>query len=186
MGWGYWVKMAEAFGLEAHGAEVSESRLDHAERLGLNVLRPEELAGHRFDFINTEQVFEHLPDPAGTALELAGLLRDGGILKVSVPTAIRVKRLLARGKWTGPGRNPMKDVFPFQHINAFIHRSVIALGRRAGLEPVPIPARIRYRYMPTWERPGRLARRVAGQHYRALRRQETMVWFRRAGSAVPR
>ena len=181
MGWGNWVRIAEAFGVECYGLEASPSRLAHARTLGLKVLGPDELGQHRFDFINTEQVFEHLPDPYGTAVELAGLLTDRGILKISVPNARRLKRNLAAGRWDAPkgSKEGLFDVTPLQHINAFTHRPLVRLGERAGLRAVRIPPGLRYRYMPTWERPTRLAKRTMGQHYRALRHQETNVWFRR-------
>jgi SAM-dependent methyltransferase len=185
MGWGNWVRIAEAFGVECFGLESSASRLAHARTLGLKVIGPDELEGQRFDFINTEQVFEHLPDPHGTAVDLAAALTDRGILKISVPNARRLKRNVAAGRWSEPkgSKKGLFDATPLQHINAFTHRPLVRLGRRAGLVPVPIPPRLRYRYMPTWERLPMLARRTLGQHYRALRRQETSVWFRKASPA---
>jgi hypothetical protein len=181
MGWGNWVRIAEAFGVECHGLETSPSRLKHARGLGLKVIGPDELPGMRYDFINTEQVFEHLPDPHRTAADLAGTLTDRGILKVSVPNARHVKRNLRAGRWhVGKGsKRGLFDVSPLQHINAFTHRPLVRMGHTAGLVPVRIPARFRYRYMPTWERPSRLLKRTFGQHYRSLRHQETNVWFRR-------
>jgi 2-polyprenyl-3-methyl-5-hydroxy-6-metoxy-1,4-benzoquinol methylase len=182
MGWGNWVRIAEAFGVECFGLEASESRLAHARTLGLKVIGPEGLRDLRFDFINTEQVFEHLPDPYATAADLAGALTERGILKISVPNGRGVKRNVAAGRWhLGKGsKKGLFDVTPLQHINCFTHRPLVRLGRRAGLRPVKLPARLRYRYMPTWERFGKLAKRTVGQHYRSLRHQETNVWFRRA------
>jgi SAM-dependent methyltransferase len=181
MGWGYWVRMAQAFGCQAFGLETSRARIEHAEAAGLNVLSLEDLSAHRFDFINTEQVFEHLPDPSGTASELAARLTERGILKISVPNARNVKRAIRGADWTAGYRahGSMKDVSPLQHINAFNHRSLMRLAERAGLERVPIPPGLRYRYLPAWEGVGELLRRTVGQHYRSVRRQETVVWLRR-------
>lgn len=184
MGWGLWVRMAEAFGVQAWGLERSESRMARAEQTGVKLVDPDRLGDYSFDFINTEQVFEHLAEPLPVARLLSSLLAKDGILKISVPNGIRVRRNLAIGAWTAPKGSPhnLYDVLPLEHINCFLHRSLVALGERAGLRPVPIPARLRYRYMPTWERLSRLLVRVPGQHYRALRRQETIMWFRRAAS----
>jgi SAM-dependent methyltransferase len=182
MGWGFWVRIARAFGCQAYGLEVSASRVEHAEEHGVETLNPDRLDAYEFDFINSEQVFEHLPRPFETAVELAGRLRDGGILKISVPNGMRVKGRLRNPDWLAPygSSRSLNDVSPLQHLNCFTHRSLLRLGRRAGLRPVKVPARLRYRYMPTWERPSRLVKRTVGQHYRAVRRQSTNLWFRRA------
>ena len=181
MGWGDWVRMAEAFGCETFGVERSESRVDHAQEHHLKVLTLDEACTMSFDFINTDQVFEHLVDPFEIATRLSGALADEGILKISVPIGIRARRLLAIGDWTArqSERHSLHDVAPLDHINCFLHESLVALGRRVGLEEIAIPARLRYRYAPTWERPSRLLKRTAGQHYRALRKQHTNVWLRK-------
>lgn len=182
MGWGYWARIAQAFGCRVAGVEVSASRVGHAERHGVDVLAPDRIPEREFDFINTEQVFEHLPQPAETASRLAAALRDGGVLKISVPNGMRAKRRLRDPDWLAPygSRRSLNDVSPLQHINCFTNRSLVRLGRRAGLRPVAIPARLRYRYLPTWERPSSLVKRTVGQHYRAVRHQETNIWFRAA------
>ncbi|MGH2793669.1 MAG: class I SAM-dependent methyltransferase, partial [Actinomycetota bacterium] len=181
-GWGFWVEMARAFAVDVYGLEPASSRSTRASEQGLQVIDVERMKDLRFDFINTEQVFEHLPEPYETAVELSQVLAPGGILKISVPNSMRVKRHLRRGDWLKAG-NPLNDVFPLQHINAFTNRSIMKLAERTGLEPVPIPARLRYRYMPTWERPSRLLKRTVGAHYRTIRNQTTVVWLRRPGGA---
>ena len=183
MGWGRWVQMAEAFGVETYGVEPLGSRTELATGHHLKVLNPSEIRNMRFDFINSEQVFEHIPNPVELAAQLGEVLEPGGIFKISVPNGMRVKRRLRAGDWLAPygSRNSLNDVFPLQHINAFNHRALIRLGERAGLVPVRIPARLRYRYAPVWERPSRLLKRTVGAHYRALRGQTTVVWFRRQG-----
>jgi SAM-dependent methyltransferase len=179
MGWGFWCRIASAFGCDVYGLEVSSSRLSYAEIAGVKILGPKELHSLDFDFINTEQVFEHLSQPLETALVLSGALRNGGILKISVPNGMRVKRRLRHPDWTARKgtRRSMNDVFPFEHINCFTHQSLRHLGARVGLSPIRIPARLRYRYAPMWEKPKNLIKRTLGQHYRAMRGQETNVWF---------
>jgi SAM-dependent methyltransferase len=183
MGWGDWVRMAEAFGCTTFGVERSDSRVEHAQEYHLKVLTLDEASAMSFDFITSDQVFEHLTDPFDIATKLSGALSPNGILKISVPIGVRARRRLAVGDWTArqSERHSLHDVAPLDHINCFLHQSLIALGRRVGLEQIPIPARLRYRYAPMWERPGRLLRRTAGQHYRAIRKQQTNVWFRRSG-----
>ncbi|MGH2723346.1 MAG: class I SAM-dependent methyltransferase [Actinomycetota bacterium] len=186
MGWGHWVRMAQAFGCQAFGLEVSQSRLDHAAEVGIDVLGPDELGSPSFDFINTEQVFEHLTDPRGTALHLAGSLVPGGVLRISVPNAMRLKGRLRKPDWRAPrgSRRSLGDVTPMAHLNAYNHRALLALGREAGLGLAPIPARLRYRYVPTWQPMRRVLRRTVGLHYRALRHKDTVLWFRKEDGAT--
>ena len=89
MGWGNWVRIAEAFGCETFGVERSHSRMEHAKELHLKVLSLDEAAAMSFDFINTDQVFEHLEAPAEVASQLVSALRPEGILKISVPIGVR-------------------------------------------------------------------------------------------------
>lgn len=63
MGWGDWFQMAQSFGCKAAGMELSEARVSHAQSRGVPAVEWQELASRRFDFINTEQVFEHVTDP---------------------------------------------------------------------------------------------------------------------------
>lgn len=135
MGWGYWCLMARAFGYDAYGTDLSEERMTFARGNGVNVLRPGELPEAFFDFINAEQCFEHLYEPLAVLKSLVRALVPGGIVRVSVPDAGRAARGLRRRRW-----RPSKDPFlPLEHISSFTHRSLVRLGREAGLVPVHRP-----------------------------------------------
>jgi len=47
-----------------------------------------------FDFINVDQVFEHLPYPRATLANLTTKLRAGGVVRISVPNGRRVLKKL--------------------------------------------------------------------------------------------
>jgi SAM-dependent methyltransferase len=179
MGWGNWCRMAKAIGCDAVGLERSPARLAHAQRLGLNVIGTSDLDPEQFDFINTEQVFEHLNDPLDAARTLARSLRPGGVLKLSVPNGIRVRRRLRTGDWSAPkgSRRSLYDVTPLQHVNCFVYRSLDMLASRVGLRPVARPAGAHYRYAPTWEPAPSLLKRTVGAHVRHALRQSSNVWF---------
>jgi 2-polyprenyl-3-methyl-5-hydroxy-6-metoxy-1,4-benzoquinol methylase len=186
MGWGAWIQIAKAFGLETYGVENSMSRVEHARNKGLGVTALEDCEESSFDFINTQMVFEHLFEPLEMANRLGKLLAPGGILKVGVPNGMRARKRLAIGDWTAAksSRRSLYDVEPLQHVNCFVNKSLLALGAAASLSPVKIPVRLRYKYMPTWEAPKNLLRRTVGQHYRAVRGQTTTIWFRRTETTV--
>lgn len=131
MGWGYWCRMAQAFGYRVAGLEVTEDRKRHARTLGIRVIDtlPEGSGGH-FDFINAEQVFEHITEPLAMARELGRVLRPGGVLRIAVPDVTMALRSLA-----DPGWKAQKDALhPLEHINGYTHRTLCRLGSAAGLE----------------------------------------------------
>lgn len=75
MGWGNWCLMAKAYGCVPFGTELSQSRIEHARELGITVVSWDDIPKHQFDFINTEQVFEHIATPLETLRHLSKALK---------------------------------------------------------------------------------------------------------------
>jgi SAM-dependent methyltransferase len=132
MGWGHWSVAAVALGASVFGAELSEKRRLFAARHGVEVIDPFADDCPLFDFINTDQVFEHLIHPLELARQLADKLEVGGVLKIFVPDAELTERAIRSGKWL-----PAKDALhPLEHVNGFTRSSLDRLAQRVGLEPV--------------------------------------------------
>lgn len=130
LGWAEWALMARAHGCEVYGCEFSNARIKFARSVGIPILGYSDLPGRMFDFINTEQVVEHLVDPLGSLRHLAAALAPGGVIKISVPNEGRALQSLQRGDGF-----PMA-LAPLEHVNCFSNRSLTALARAAGLVPV--------------------------------------------------
>lgn len=154
MGWGKWCLMAKAFWCQVYGIELSDTRIENAKRLGIDTLAWEELPEHRFDFINTEQVFEHITYPLNTLQYLAKCLKPRGLIKISVPDGRDIKRRLRTNNWNAPKGTPdsLNLVSPLEHINCYRYRSIMRLAHEAGLERVKIPLRLQYAYSISWSR----------------------------------
>jgi 2-polyprenyl-3-methyl-5-hydroxy-6-metoxy-1,4-benzoquinol methylase len=75
--------MAKAYGCNSFGFEVSKQKREFARKNGITAI--DQLAGKSFDFINTEQVLEHVLYPQDTVKMLCESLKPGRILKISVP-----------------------------------------------------------------------------------------------------
>lgn len=136
MGWGYWCKAARSGGYDVRGFELSPPRIEHARQMGIEVIESYAAIGrHRFDFINCEQVFEHIAEPLETLRYLVSTLEDGGAIRISVPDGEQALRDLARPDWHA-GKDALH---PLEHINCFTHRSLLELGNRAGLEAIRSP-----------------------------------------------
>lgn len=144
MGWGNWCRIAAAFGCNVHGTEFSPSRIAHARRNGVTVVTHEEMVENRYDYINTDQVFEHVPDPFPTLMRLKSCLKPNGLIKLSVPNGWDIKRRLEVWDWAAPkgSEKSLNAVAPLEHINCFNENSLTRLAERAGLVPVFIPAKI--------------------------------------------
>lgn len=156
-GWGNFCLLARAFECQVEAIELSPSRIERIESLGIPIVAFERLLPNRYDFIHTEQVFEHLTDPRATLSALANALRVGGIVKLSVPNGADIARRLKRWNWISEkgSKDSLNAVAPLEHLNCFNHFSLRRLAALVGL-----------RYLPSFDRPkawpARLARRVRG------------------------
>jgi SAM-dependent methyltransferase len=144
MGWGHWCLLARGFGCSAFGVELSDVRSANAEQMGITVMARNALPIEKFDFINAEQVFEHLADPLGTLLKLAKALKPGGVIRLGVPAVRDIKARLGRCDWNAQDRTPnsLNAVAPLQHINCFNYRSLHTMGVAAGLCELELPDRL--------------------------------------------
>jgi hypothetical protein len=133
LGWGSWMLMARALGLEVEGTELSQARADHARAQGLSVVSS--IAPERYHFINAEQVFEHLAEPRSLLAECAAGLVAGGLLRIAVPNGAGMGRALQTKSW-----RPDDWVSqPLEHINIFTPASLRRFGESAGLRAFTPP-----------------------------------------------
>lgn len=102
MGWGYWCLMAKAFGYDVSGYEISNDRISYCKNNCIRVIRLdyEDLPSEeKFDFINAEQVFEHIRNPLATLKYLTDALKEGGIIHISVPNGMYIEEELKNPNW---------------------------------------------------------------------------------------
>ena len=185
MGWGRWSEVAYTFGHEVYGYDYENERQERDELAGVKVLRYDELPGKEFDFINTEQVFEHLTDPLVVLHHLIASLRSGGMLRISVPTGTFVKSNLARYERTGeplvfdkgyvPG---LANIDPLQHINCWDGPALQRFGLGAGLKRYQFPLRQRIAAKQDWYFPRRFFHNILQPIHAHYRHDDgTMLYF---------
>jgi 2-polyprenyl-3-methyl-5-hydroxy-6-metoxy-1,4-benzoquinol methylase len=153
MGWGHWCQMAQAFGCNTFGYEVSELQIKNAKTKGISVISWDDIPKYSFDFINTEQVFEHIDDPLETLCYLKKSLKQNGLIKISVPDGNGIKKkikLLNRGKISHL-HDSIEPILPFQHINCFTRESIIKMATLAGFKLKKIPLSILYANSTNWK-----------------------------------
>lgn len=180
MGWGKWALMAKAFGCDSYGAELSLDRVEYARTNGIKVLDWDEIPRHQFDFINTEQVFEHIPHPLEALRHLRKALKPDGILKISVPSAHGMERRLRTMDWKAPkgSRNSLNPVAPLEHINCYQSMSLRKMASEAKMEEVFIPIRLQYGHGTNWCSPKRMAVNLLQPIYRNWLKRSNCVFLR--------
>jgi len=140
MGWGYWSRMAQAHGLDVTGFELSSERREHARAMGLKVITELPPPGAHFECLYANQVFEHLPDPAGTLRQLCARLAPQGLVYIRVPDGRGVANRLQRRGWSPD----LDAIHPLEHINCFTRKTLIDLATGAGLSLVRPPPRLNW------------------------------------------
>ena len=136
-GWGQWARMAMGYGCEVSGIELSQERKAFGRSIGIQVIELDDLPAETFDFVHTEQVFEHLTEPRHVLERLVASLKPTGLIKISVPDSARSLSRLAQTQAFGAldAREQMA-IAPLEHINSFTSDSLVAFAHSAGLRPL--------------------------------------------------
>jgi 2-polyprenyl-3-methyl-5-hydroxy-6-metoxy-1,4-benzoquinol methylase len=151
LGRGWWCRMAIALGFEAVGTDLAPALVADARARGISAIDIHELELERFDFINTEQVLEHVTRPLDVLRQLRKSLRPGGVIKVSVPNGRGIERRIPSMDWSAPrtDRRYLMPATPLIHVNTFTQESIQAMGRAAGLSAVTWPLASEYSLIDT-------------------------------------
>jgi predicted SAM-dependent methyltransferase len=138
MGWGAWALLVKGLGINSYGSELSNIQVENAKLNGIITLNWEEIPLFGFDFINAEQVFEHLNNPIETLIHLSSGLLKGGIIKISVPYASDLDRRLELMDWSAVkwSDNSLNIVSPLEHINCFRKETLYKMAELANLQVV--------------------------------------------------
>jgi SAM-dependent methyltransferase len=157
MGMGHWAGMVRAFDCEAWGTDINDTSAEAARGQSVVFSKFEALPENHFDFINADQVFEHLAEPLPVARTLNRLLKADGILKISTPGDLQIKSKIRRAmaaKYDGPQfLHDFDSLYPLAHLNLFSKTSLVAFGRKAGLAPFRVPLGLSYSTMTLFHTP---------------------------------
>jgi 2-polyprenyl-3-methyl-5-hydroxy-6-metoxy-1,4-benzoquinol methylase len=180
MGWGDWAFEARKIGCDSYGTELSVERIEFARSNGVKVLMWDEIPDHCFDFINTEQVMEHLPDPLNTLRYLKSALKPDGTIKVSVPTANNIRQRLKNMDWkaTRGSRNSLNPVAPLEHLNFFSRDALLNMAAKAGMKEIVIPLGLQYKYLPLRGGPKWIVRGLLNPLRRNILKSQNYLFFK--------
>tara|TARA_B110000003_G_scaffold274244_1_gene313771 strand:- start:14417 stop:15358 length:942 start_codon:yes stop_codon:yes gene_type:complete len=134
-GWGNWIGLANQSGFKTYALELSEHRKEHLSSLGIQVIEETYLSNMVVDFVNCDQIFEHLTDPTTVLKLISSALSGDGLVRISVPHSFRPSKevsLLNHGLRDG---FKIPDILaPLEHLNYFNRRSLRAFAESAGFE----------------------------------------------------
>jgi SAM-dependent methyltransferase len=133
---------AAEFGFDVVGLDLREDTVKLMRELGVEAHALELDDYHPaapLDVISMADVLEHMPFPKRALAHAHGLLRDGGVLFLSMPNADSfLWQVLTRN-----GVNPYWH--EIEHLHNFGRRRLYALLREHGFEPVRYAVSLRYR-----------------------------------------
>lgn len=122
VGYGIFASFLIDIGIEVYGTELNEKAIGEAKSKGVRIISEDEIVQMKFDFVNTDQVLEHVINPREVLKILSGALRENGALKISVPNAKMISRDLRKLSFANP--KTYKAMTPLQHINVFPDRAM--------------------------------------------------------------
>lgn len=139
-GCGEFLRIAERYGWEAYGVEVSEGACRYGrEELGLKIflgrLREMGFPDNYFDLVTLWNVLDVMVDPLGELREIRRVLRSRGCLFLRLPNFLFQKRVLFLSRLLEKGllgRVKLSNRFSVFHPYGFSPRSIQNLLDKAG------------------------------------------------------
>ena len=117
-GWGFWLNYLKKNNFDVCAFEVSETRIDFLKKSKIKIITDIENTESKFDFIYSEETFEHISDPKETLVNLSKILKENGFIMLRFPSSFLFKfRLNKKYK-------PNTDcAHPLEHINLLKKKS---------------------------------------------------------------
>jgi SAM-dependent methyltransferase len=157
MSTGNWAAMTRAYDCEVWGTDIKEQSRDIAQQRGIVFSPFTQLPENHFDFINADQVFEHLAEPLETLKTLANSLKPGGKLKISTPYDRHISAKIQRAKAGDYDKDAFGRAFesmcPLLHLNLFEKSNLLTMAHKSDLSPYRVPLRIGYSAMTLFDTP---------------------------------
>lgn len=127
-GAGTLLKTANEMGWSTTGTEVSSTAVQHAESQGFDAflgnVSDAKFPDDQFDVITASEILEHLLEPNVELKEIVRILRPGGLLWATTPSARSISFRLMKLNWT--------VLSPPEHIQLYSKKGAFKLLKTAG------------------------------------------------------
>mgnify|MGYP001256287834 CR=1 FL=1 len=117
-GWGFWLNHLKSYNFDVYAYEISQSRIEFIKKNQINVISSIENSVNKFDFIYSEETFEHISNPRETLINLSKMLKNEGFILLRFPSSFLFKFKL------NEKYEPSSDcAHPLEHINLLKKKS---------------------------------------------------------------
>jgi SAM-dependent methyltransferase len=138
-GWGFWINYFKNNNFNVSAYEVSESRINFMKKNQIMTISTFDNIEDKFDFIYSEETFEHISNPKETLMALSKMLKTGGYIMLRFPSNFLFKFKLSK-KYT-----PSSDcAHPLEHINLFKKKSFDAMVENSNLEILNLKSKFNF------------------------------------------
>ena len=138
-GWGYWSDYFKNQDFNVSAYEISETRINFMKKNQINVISKINDFTKKFDFIYSEETFEHINDAKETLLILSKILNDDGFILLRFPSNFLFKLKLNK-KYV-----PRADcAHPLEHINLFKLKSFKEMIKDMDLEVISLKSKYNF------------------------------------------
>ena len=138
-GWGFWLNYLKNNNFDVHAFEISESRIDFIKKNQINVISNIKNSVNKFDFIYSEETFEHIFNPRETLIDLSKMLKVDGFILLRFPSSFLFKFKL-NDKY-----EPHSDcAHPLEHINLLKKNSFHAMVKDSNLKIISFKSQFNF------------------------------------------
>ncbi len=138
-GWGFWISYLKKNNFDVYAFEVSKTRINFLKKNNIKVISDIEKTDYKFDFIYSEETFEHISYPKETLMNLSKILNDDGFILLRFPSSFLFKFKLSR-KY-----EPRDDcAHPLEHINLLKKKSLENMIKDSNLEIINFKSKFNF------------------------------------------
>jgi len=140
-GWGFWINYLKKNNFDVSAFEVSETRINFLKEKNIKVIPDIEKTDYKFDFIYSEETFEHISYPKETLINLSKILKDDGFILLRFPSSFLFKFKLSKSY------KPHDDcAHPLEHINLLKKRSFENMIKDSSLEIINFRSKFNFSF----------------------------------------
>ena len=138
-GWGFWISYLKKNNFDVSAFEVSKTRINFIKKNNIKVISDIEKTDNKFDFIYSEETFEHISYPKETLINLSKILKDNGFILLRFPSSFLFKFKLSK-KY-----EPRDDcAHPLEHINLLKKKSFENMIKGSNLEIINFKSKFNF------------------------------------------
>ena len=138
-GWGFWISYLKKNNFDVSAFEVSETRINFLKKNNIKVISDIRKIDNQFDFIYSEETFEHISHPKETLINLSKILKENGFMLLRFPSSFLFKFQLSKRY------KPRDDcAHPLEHINLLKKKSFENMIKGSNLEIINFKSKFNF------------------------------------------